>query len=58
MPLIEGKDMKGNFFKWGDHGKKYYFDPLSSRSKKTAITHAKKQALAIILNKRFEKYYT
>lgn len=40
MPTKRGKDKKGSFFRWGGHGKKYYFTP----GNKTSMGKAKKKA--------------
>ena len=47
MPVKQGKDAEGSFFRYGKSGKKYYFDPDSEQSKKLAMKKAKKQETAI-----------
>ena len=44
MPVQQGKDRKGKFYRWGGHGKKYYFS--SERTRKGAKTKAGKQGQA------------
>jgi hypothetical protein len=50
MPVHKGKDKKGEFFQWGS-AKKYYFNPRSPISIRRAYRQAKKQGIAIILNR-------
>jgi hypothetical protein len=45
MPFITGKDPKGQFIHWGEHGKKYYFRTVEEF--KNAHAKANKQRLAI-----------
>lgn len=47
MPVQQGKDSNGSYFQWGEHGKKYYYDPKSDRSKEIARKKAAKQGRAI-----------
>jgi hypothetical protein len=47
MPLIKSRDQNGNFYKWGDRGKKYYYRPYSPSSRNAAKHKALKQAFAI-----------
>lgn len=47
MPLKKGRDSTGNYWKWGDRGKKYYYDPKSKVSNEDAKKKAIKQAVAI-----------
>lgn len=51
MPILKRKDSKGHYYRYGTSGKKYYFDPLSSRSNKIAHNKALKQTQAINANK-------
>ena len=44
MPTRIGKDKKGQYARWGGHGKKYYFKTASGR--KAAIKKANKQGQA------------
>ena len=48
MPYMTGKDKKGNYVKWGESGKKYYFDPDDKASRQRAKAKAQKQAAAIL----------
>ena len=54
MPIRNRKDEKGDYFQWGDHGKKYYYEANNEKSKKIARRKAWKQSRAIfsMLNKR------
>lgn len=47
MPVQKGNDSNGSYFRWGEHGKKYYFDSNSNRSKQLARKKAEKQGRAI-----------
>jgi len=47
MPIHQGRDTNGSYFQWGEHGKKYYFDPNDQKSKQDAKQKAVKQAIAI-----------
>ena len=47
MPVRQGNDANGAYFQWGEHGKKYYYDPKSERSKETARKKAARQGRAI-----------
>lgn len=47
MPLINGKDSTGSYYKWGNTGKKYYYKTGSKRSRELAKKKAMKQARAI-----------
>jgi len=44
MPVRQGKDKKGKFYRWGGHGKKYYFS--SERTRNRAKQQAGKQGQA------------
>jgi hypothetical protein len=46
MPIYRGKDEAGYFYRWGKHGKKYYFDPHNPSSAKEAKNKAGRQARA------------
>jgi hypothetical protein len=50
MPIKEGKDAKGCYYMWGNHGKKYYYDPYSMSSKISAKSKAQRQASAAYAN--------
>jgi hypothetical protein len=45
MPIHSGKDAKGKYWKWGHHGKKYYYHSKSGSVR--AKSKAQKQAVAI-----------
>jgi len=47
MPLINSKDSKGNYFKWGALGKKYHY--------KTAKTKASAKAKAMLQGRAIER---
>ena len=54
MPIYDRNDEKGDYFQWGDRGKKYYYEANNEKSKKIARRKAWKQSRAIfsMLNKR------
>ena len=47
MPIHRGQDKEGAFYRWGQTGKKYYFDPQDKESKTRALNKAQKQQTAI-----------
>ena len=47
MPVQHRIDSRGRFYRWGDHGKKYYYNLNSVRSKSIAREKAAKQGRAI-----------
>ena len=47
MPAKKSKDRIGCFYRWGTHGKKYYFRSNNPISEGIAIHKAKKQGRAI-----------
>lgn len=47
MPLMYDKDKKGCSIRWGESGKKYYYDCEDEKQKKEAERKALKQASAI-----------
>jgi hypothetical protein len=47
MPVEKGKDTNGYFYRWGKHGKKYYFKKDSKSSKTLAYNKASLQGRAI-----------
>jgi hypothetical protein len=55
MPIYLKKDIKGDYFRWGNHGKKYYFNNNSKISKKNAYHKAVLQARAAYANGYREK---
>lgn len=47
MPVGHSKDSKGCFARWGQHGKKYYYQCRNSVMRKRADTKAGKQGAAV-----------
>jgi|HubBroStandDraft_5_1064220.scaffolds.fasta_scaffold00374_11 hypothetical protein len=47
MPIYSHRDNKGNYYQWGRHGAKYYFDNNSLFSKVLAKNKAERQARAV-----------
>lgn len=47
MPIMDGKDKKGFFIRFGITGKKYYYKKGNKRSEGIARAKAKKQGKAI-----------
>jgi hypothetical protein len=47
MPLQNGRDAKGPYYRWGNHGKKYYYIAGNAKSRQIAKTKAMRQARAI-----------
>lgn len=54
MPITLGQDLKGYFYQYGTHGKKYYF--FTERGKQIAYTKAKKQGIAIRMSQHGLSY--
>ncbi len=50
MPIHKRKDSKGNYYQYGNHGKKYYFGS-SSKSQESAYQKALAQTRAIHVKK-------
>ena len=46
MPTKTGKDSKGCFARWGDHGKKYYYECGNRKAREAAKKKADKQGRA------------
>ena len=47
MPVHEGIDIEGGYYyQWGQHGKKYYFDPNDPQDEKDAQEKAARQGRA------------
>lgn len=57
MPVINNIDNKGAYYKWGNEGKKYYYDPQNERSRIIARDKAIKQGMAINIAKSKVKRY-
>ncbi len=52
MPVHRGKDKKGYYYRWGYHRtKKYYYVTNNKASREKAYIKAKKQGLAIKVQK-------
>ena len=47
MPVQSGRDSHGPFYRWGEHGKKYYYIANNIRSRTLAKDKAAKQGRAI-----------
>ena len=47
MPIKQGKDKEGSFFKWGQSGKKYHFDKNDPQSRERARKKTEAQQKAI-----------
>ena len=47
MPLHQGKDKDGYYYIWGEHNKKYYYNPKNSKSESEAKEKALRQMRAI-----------
>jgi len=45
MPIEKGKNKQGYFYRWGKHGKKYYYKKNSKRSEKLAREKATRHTL-------------
>ena len=52
MPLMNGKDKNGAYYKYGKTGKKYYYQQGNKLSRSLAKSRAMKQARAINISKR------
>jgi hypothetical protein len=52
MPIQNGRDARGPYYRWGDSGKKYYYLAGHVRSRKAAHDRALRQARAIEASKR------
>lgn len=51
MPVQQGKDREGRYYRWGNRGKKYYFSS-SSASNLRAYRLALRQGMAIHASRR------
>lgn len=49
MPVHSGRDNKGGYFQWGEHGKKYHYGSTSA-SKKISKQKATNQGRAAYAN--------
>lgn len=52
MPVERGKDSKGAYYRWGDKGKKYYYQAGNVLSRTRSYQQALKQGRAIAVSKR------
>lgn len=55
MPIQNGKDKNGPFYRWGFTGAKYYYLPGNVKSRENARARTMKQARAIEMHKRAKK---
>lgn len=53
MPVKRGTDSRGSFYRWGEMGKKYYYVSGSARSRNLARSKARKQGIAIQINRGY-----
>lgn len=44
---MQGRDTQGPYYRWGDHGKKYYYKSGDKISREISREKAKKQGIAI-----------
>lgn len=47
MPVMTGKDTKGCFARWGQSGKKYYYECGNNQALERAKSQAAKQGRAV-----------
>ncbi len=47
MPVQQGKNSVNSYYRWGDHGKKYYYQANNKKSRELAKEKALKQGRAI-----------
>lgn len=50
MPVVRSEDSTGPYYRWGDHGKKYYYTPNDKNSREKALAKAKLQERAAYAN--------
>ena len=50
MPINRGRDTHGCYYRWGQHGKKYYYQSGDKVSREGAISLAVKQGRAAHAN--------
>lgn len=50
MPVNNGKDSKGPFYRWGETGHKYYYIPKDKISREMAKNKAALQGRAILFS--------
>jgi hypothetical protein len=54
MPLIRGKTRGLNYYSFGKHGHKYFYDPGNKQSRDKAKLDALKQGRAIEIHKKIQ----
>jgi len=47
MPIERGVDSKGNYYRWGNEGKKYHYIVKNAESRAQAKKRAEKQGAAV-----------
>ena len=52
MPVHRGRDSRGPYYQWGEHGTKYYYEAGSGASRQRAKKHAIAQGAAVERNER------
>ena len=57
MPVNKGKDKVGSFVRWGEKGKKYYYNPDNEASASAAESKANAQGAAIEAGEYKEKSF-
>ncbi len=55
MPIIESQDDTGPYYQFGATGKRYYYNPASTRSRKEALKKCKAQMRAVEASKGRKK---
>lgn len=50
MPIHQGRDRTGSYYRWGNRGKKYYFPPSCLACRSRARAQAGRQAAAAFAN--------
>lgn len=56
MPVIRGSNKQGSYYKWGKSGKKYFYIPNNKKSRIAAKQKARKQGIAIIIQRNKAQY--
>lgn len=47
MPVQQGQDRNGPFYRWGAKGKKYYYTPGNEKARQAAQAKASEQGKAV-----------
>lgn len=55
MPVINGKDKQGSFYRWGDSGHKYYYITKDKLSREAAKDKAALQGRAIMFSRNLNR---